>query len=401
MPFTSKQRRTYQNICHLTERGVLIFMKDLLKTRYQKCFMTPSYLIAVGDIPVALVAHADTVFSKPPKLDNFFYDQERDVIWNPDGAGADDRAGIYAITEIIRGSTLRPHIIITTGEESGCIGANKLVAQVDEFPGELKFMIQLDRRGKEDSVFYDCDNIEFEDFVNQFGFKTEWGTFTDISILAPVWKVAAVNFSIGYEDEHHAIERLHVDWMHATIEKVKQILQYVIDHPEMPTYEYIESIYSWHYGCGYSGHRAWYDYDDDYTIGSDESHCFMCNAIDKTINMMPIWYPYGTHPYQLCMNCYPSLVNQIVWCNNCNRGIFLSKKEADSITDKNSWVCEDCINGIKKGTRTVQQSSVLQSGDVSKYDTNRHYIPKLESSKSPILEPDEWDDIRTEYAGDL
>ena len=393
MPFTVKQRRTYQNICHLTERGVLIFMKDLLKSRYEKVFMTPSYLIAVGNIPVALVAHADTVFSKPPQLDKFYYDQEKDVIWNPDGAGADDRAGVYAITEIIRGSDLRPHVIITTGEESGCIGASKLASQVSNFPGELKFMIQLDRRGKEDSVFYDCDNDDFENFINQFGFKTEWGTFTDISVLAPVWKIAAVNFSIGYENEHQAIECLHVDWMQATIEKTKTILQYVIDHPEVPVYEYVESMYSWHYGYGYKNHHAWYDYDDDYPVELDEDHCFMCNTREKKVNMMPIWYPHGIRPYDLCMDCYADLVDQIVWCNNCNRGIFLSSQEAKRIPDKNNWICEDCKDGIKKGTRTIQQGPVIQPDYPNKSSTNRRVVSKMEDSKVKIPGTDEWDDV--------
>lgn len=401
MPFTAKQRRTYQNICHLTERGVLAFMKDLLKSRYETVYMTPSYLIAIGQIPVALVAHADTVFSKPPRIENFFYDQEKDVIWNPDGAGADDRAGVYAITDIIRNSTLRPHVIITTGEESGCIGAGKLIAHIHKFPGDLKFMIQLDRRGQQDSVYYDLDNIEFEEFINKFGFKTEWGTFTDISVLAPAWRVAAVNFSVGYEDEHHEVERLHVDWLQATIEKTKNILQYVQEHPEVPEFQYIESVYGWHYGCGWSGHRAWYDYDDDYPMATDEEHCFMCNGIEKKTDMLQVWYPHGLKPYALCMDCYADLVNQIVWCEKCNRGIFLSSDEAKKIPDKNHWICEDCAHGIEKGSGTVQQGPVIQPGCPTSCFPYRQDLSTVEGSKGSVHERDEWDELRAGYASDL
>jgi len=93
--FTNKERKIYQNICHLTERGVLSMMRDALVSRYtaEKVIATPGYIVAFGEIPVAVVAHADTVFKTPPAIENFFYDQEKDVIWNPDGAGADDRAG--------------------------------------------------------------------------------------------------------------------------------------------------------------------------------------------------------------------------------------------------------------------------------------------------------------------
>ena len=267
MPFTTKQRKTYQNICHLTERGVLVFMKDMLKTRYDTVYMTPSYVVAIGDLPIALVAHADTVFRDVPRIEEFYYDQEKDVIWNSDGAGADDRAGIYSIVQLVRTFNYRPHIIITTGEESGCIGAIKLTDHFKEFPAPLKFLVQLDRRGYNDSVYYDCDNPEFEKFINGFGFETQWGSFTDISELGPAWKVAAVNLSIGYLDEHQEKERLHVDWMHRTIAKVADILQYVKDHPDMPKYDYIPGFYTWHRGkLTTTGALTpyWYDYDSDF-----------------------------------------------------------------------------------------------------------------------------------------
>lgn len=399
MPFTTKQRRTYQNICHLTERGVLSFMKDLLKSRYETIYMTPAYLVAVGTIPVALVAHADTVFKSPPQIDNFFYDQEKDVIWNPDGAGADDRAGVYAITDIIRTTELRPHIIITTGEESGCIGSSKLLRHMPLFPGDLKFMIQLDRRGKEDSVYYDLDDLDFEEFINAFGFKTNYGSFTDISILAPGWHVAAVNFSIGYEDEHQCIERLHVDWMQSTIEKTKTLLAHVQEHnDEIPVWPYTEAVYSWRYGYG---HHAWYDYDDDYPMTADEDHCFMCNAIEKKSDMMPIWYPHGIRPYSMCLDCYSDVVHQIVWCKKCNRGIFLSSDEAKKIPDKNNWICEDCANGIEKGTGTVQQGPIIQPNHTSRAPKHYTDIPSLESSEAAVSRQDEWDDLRAGYASDL
>ena len=55
-------------------------------------------------------------------------------------------------------------------------------------------------------------------------FVETWGTFTDISYLCPAWGVAGVNLSVGYEDEHSAIETLHVNAWQATFEKVKNIL---------------------------------------------------------------------------------------------------------------------------------------------------------------------------------
>ena len=394
--FTKKERRIYQNICHLSERGVLSYMNDLLVAKYGKesVLATKSYILATGDIPVALLAHADTVFKSPPAIENFFYDPEADVIWNPDGAGADDRAGIYAISYILRGTKLRPHVIISTGEESGCIGAGKMVGKIHTFPAELKFMIQLDRRGQDDSVYYDCDNMEFEEYINAFGFKTQWGSFTDISVLAPAWGIAAVNFSIGYEDEHHEIERLHVNWMYDTIEKTKEILASV--NNSTPKFEYIEAKWGWHF---HPGRSAWYDYDDDLPIPAGYDHCVMCNSLERVTDMVPIWYPHGIKSYLMCPECFADVAHQIVWCKKCNRGIFLSSAEAKEIPDINNWMCEDCKNGKDPGT--VQQSDSLQPGQTAVRDPLGPAIQPVERSQVPVYDDDEWDDLRAGYASDL
>lgn len=354
--FTPKERRTYQNLCHLTERGVMSMMADFLRSKYKSMIVTPNYIIALGDIPVALVAHADTVFKTPPRIEEFFYDQERNVMWNPDGMGADDRAGVFAIMTILRNTTLRPHIIITTGEECGCIGSGKLIAQYHKFPGELNFMIQLDRRGTVDSVFYDCDNYEFEDYVNQFGFVTNWGSFTDISILAPMWKVSAVNFSIGYEDEHQEVERLYVSAMFATIDKVIKILEDQVKNPQY--FKYVESSYSYYWrtdGTGlesYEQHckRAYAPGWDDEFLGQDDwdlpkgyGRCTFCQEAHKEEDMIPIHFKYGKIAYHSCINCYGKHSDHILFCQKCGKGYYLGLTDL-SEADPYNYICEDCKN---------------------------------------------------------
>ena len=46
--FTPKERRTFQNICHLSERGVLAMMADFLRTKYDNVESTPNWVIAYG-----------------------------------------------------------------------------------------------------------------------------------------------------------------------------------------------------------------------------------------------------------------------------------------------------------------------------------------------------------------
>lgn len=76
---------------------------------------------------------------------------------------------------------------------------------------KLKAIFELDRCGKDDMVFYGCNNPDFENYIEKFGFTFGWGTFSDISVIAPAWKVAAVNLSIGYVGEHMQTEILHTD----------------------------------------------------------------------------------------------------------------------------------------------------------------------------------------------
>lgn len=210
----------------MDEKELIVYLYKFLKENYGKnnIIATKDYLVAEGDIPLCLIAHMDTVFSEPPY--EFYYDREERVMWSPQGAGFDDRVGIAMILQILM-CGYKPHVIFTSGEESGGIGARNLVASYPKMPFKLKpkFLIELDRQGDNDSVFYCCDNKNFEKYVNGFGFKTATGTFTDISIIMPAWDICGVNFSVGYWDEHSKIERLDMDVVYNTLYKVTNILE--------------------------------------------------------------------------------------------------------------------------------------------------------------------------------
>ena len=224
-------------ILRQSQSNLQLTMAKFLKKYYTKVRTTNRFIIAEGDIPICLIAHMDTVHKELPT--KIFCDSENKVLWSPQGLGADDRAGIYAIIEIVQRG-LRPHIILTTDEETGGIGASALVQQYPEMPFPVNFLIELDRRGADDSVYYDCDNEEFEKYINQFGFKTAWGTFTDISIIAPTWRTAAVNLSVGYYKEHTSAEYLMYEELDKTIERVINILT----DEGSSAYEYVEAIYT-------------------------------------------------------------------------------------------------------------------------------------------------------------
>ena len=197
-------------------------MSQYLKAKYDNVIVTKDYIIAIGNIPIALIAHMDTVFKIP--VSDLYYDQKKGVLWSPEGLGADDRAGIFAIIKILQDG-LRPSVILTTGEEDGGVGACAICDKYPECPiPGLKYLIQLDRHGSNDCVFYDCYCPEFVDYVESFGFCERWGSFTDISFLMPEWQIVGVNLSIGYEDEHSRTEILNIGPLFDTIRKVKNML---------------------------------------------------------------------------------------------------------------------------------------------------------------------------------
>lgn len=122
---------------------------------------------------------------------------------SPQGIGGDDRCGVYIILALINKLPFKPHVVFTMDEEIGGIGAQEFVKFMSKVGiPDLKYIVEYDRKGNKDCVFYKCDNPAFTSFVEQFGFKTAQGTFSDISVIAPVFKTAAVNLSSGYYNPH-------------------------------------------------------------------------------------------------------------------------------------------------------------------------------------------------------
>ena len=220
-----------------TQGELVQYLPETLASFYgeDRIVENKDFIMAIGDIPVGLVAHMDTVHRVPVK--DLYYDREAGIMWSPQGLGADDRAGIFGIIELLQRG-VRPTVILTTDEECGGIGAGSLIAKLPTPPCELNYLVELDRRGSRDCVFYECDNVEFEEYIELYDFTTNYGSFSDISIIAPTWGMAAVNLSIGYENEHSLQETLNVTWLYDTVDKVEKMLNEVT---EKDKFEYVKA----------------------------------------------------------------------------------------------------------------------------------------------------------------
>jgi putative aminopeptidase FrvX len=192
---------------------------------YDKIISSEKYIIGEGNIPIALVAHMDTVFEDDGHdRDTIHHYIKSNTMWAPNGAGFDDKAGVFSILKIIEDGYL-PHVIFTTDEEIGCQGSRKLIEDMESHPFEdLKYVISLDRANDNDCVFYDCRNEDFIEYVESFGFVEAFGTSSDIAHICPCWEIAGVNLSIGYKYEHTEEEILNYASMYDTIDKVKAML---------------------------------------------------------------------------------------------------------------------------------------------------------------------------------
>ena len=331
--FKNSELKTFEQLASLKQSSLKKVLASFLKKHYPKVIHTKEYIFAEGDIPIALVAHMDTAFKAPPE--EIFFDPVKNVMWSPDALGADDRAGIFAIVQIIR-SGLKPHVIFTTDEEIGGLGASKL-AELDCPFSDLKYVIELDRRGSNDCVFYDCENPKFTEYVEAFGFEYNFGSYTDICEFCPTWKIAGVNLSIGYRDEHSVSEVLFVGRMYSTIEKVKKMLADAANLKE--PFEYIPSPTRYNYAYG----MDWYNWGSS-AYGHGVSKCRQCKKYFMEEELFPVVMLDKTTAF-FCPDC---LVDHVSWCKECQSAYQKYSPEAPS-----EGICPICQDLKEKKTNVA------------------------------------------------
>ncbi len=223
------------------------------------------YILVKGEAPIMLLAHLDTVHKSPVK--QICKSEDGSILMSPQGIGGDDRCGVYAIVTAYAQSKAKPWLLFTCDEEKGGSGAyafekmyekGKLPKELDN----LKMMVEIDRKGKNDAVYYDCDNPDFEEYITGKGFRTGWGSFSDISVVAPALGVAAVNLSSGYYNAHTQHEYINRKQLNVIVRKVVKIIADAAK-PDFPKYVYMESFRSfgfWHSSYGSRGDRE-YNYE--------------------------------------------------------------------------------------------------------------------------------------------
>ena len=223
----------------LTKSQVELF--QFLKKYYGKKVLNSrsgKYLVIKGNVPVLMVAHLDTVHKETVKT----ICKSKNILMSPQGIGGDDRCGVYALMRVYEERPNKPYLLFTCDEEIGGIGADAfakdwLYGKISPELDMMNFMIEVDRKGFLEAVYYSCDNPYFEDFISSFGFITDWGTYSDIESLMPIMGIAGVNLSAGYYNPHTIGEYINLEHLEATIDRVKEILE-----GDLPMFEYVEEV---------------------------------------------------------------------------------------------------------------------------------------------------------------
>lgn len=276
-------KKMFEKICRMSEKELKNFTKQKLQGMYRYVTSQDGFVFAQGTFPVLLVAHLDTVHKE--RVREIVYSEDGNTISSPQGIGGDDRAGVYSILEIIK--KFKCSVLFTEQEEIGGIGADKFAKSdlLEEL--DFNYIIEFDRANANDAVFYSCANDEFEEFITQDFYKTNYGSYSDICEVAPALGCAAVNLSCGYHKAHTTSEYVVLSEMEASIEATCAILERTT---ESDKFEYVEDVSS-----GYSYYGSNYSYSGGYSnysyTGAMESYYAQKYYIIEYVNV------YGASEY--------------------------------------------------------------------------------------------------------
>lgn len=239
--------RTFNDICRMTQPKLKEYLHGYLDSLQYNVINEGGFLYAKGTVPVMLVAHMDTVH----KSICCEITEANNRISSPQGIGGDDRCGVFMIMNIVK--ELHCSVLLCEDEEKGGIGARKFTNATYAVPSKdgketkekyidhlnVNYIIEFDRRGHKNVVFYGCDNKEFTKFITETtGYKEEGGSFSDISIIAPAAKIAAVNMSCGYYQAHTPGEYVMRNEMMDTIEVAKKLI-----NTKSNAFKYVAKVY--------------------------------------------------------------------------------------------------------------------------------------------------------------
>ena len=231
----------FNDILKLSQKELFGYLKKIFGKK--AICSKGNYILIPGDAPVMLIAHMDTVHKETVK--QICKSRDGNIIMSPQGIGGDDRCGVFGTLCVYSTAKAKPWLLYTCDEETGGQGARVFCAhyRAGKLPkgiDKLKLLIELDRKGHNEAVYYSCDNTELETYITSKGYETDWGSYSDIATIAPELGIAAVNLSAGYYNAHTLHEYIVLSHLNDTIRTVSEIVAEAAQN-KIPKYEYIEA----------------------------------------------------------------------------------------------------------------------------------------------------------------
>ena len=164
-----------------------------------------------------LSAHLDQVKTNG-KACHFYLTDDNHIVaynhkWQRTSLGADDKNGIWIILKLLEKGR-RFNFVISEGEETGCIGINKLETDkiLDTISAE-QFALVLDRKGNTDVLKSGAGTTFCSTLAQAISnytkyFKVTTGSVSDTKVLCK--HCESVNMSVAYFEPHTALE--YTDW---------------------------------------------------------------------------------------------------------------------------------------------------------------------------------------------
>ena len=253
-----------------TEDLYWILIEELKTLGLTAEFEHDQWIYVNNSSPIMLVAHMDTI----TRNHQLKFRVKRNLIRARNSVlGADDRAGVYAIIELLTmchdQSIPMPSVLFTNYEESGLMGVDAFVTAKRLDVAGLNLFVELDRKGRDEFVCYFYTiNDKLKRWVESFGFRKEWGSISDVASLTEEYHIPHVNLSVGYYDQHSTRERLNTTELQETINKVFRMIKQPIDvlYPAEPSTRY--------YGCYGNGYQDYdcYGFDTNYSRHQNERY---------------------------------------------------------------------------------------------------------------------------------
>lgn len=171
------------------------------------------------DSPVMWSCHTDTVHTKGG-MQRLLVKDGIVTTASPDSncLGADDTAGIWLMSEMIRADVPGLYVF-HRGEEIGGVGSTYIATRFPELLERTRFAIAFDRRGAGSIITHQgsrcCSDAFADSLSDALGLghaKDSTGTFTDTANYTELVG-ECTNVSAGYANEHHAIESLDTSYL--------------------------------------------------------------------------------------------------------------------------------------------------------------------------------------------